>query len=86
MPVSHGRHPQSTPGAIFKGCLTTRSYPYEPEMEAPRLATLPLFGMSAAQAAVLTSLEWPPYTSANLPEQGKSSRVVTAAFAWLATR
>ncbi|EKB11741.1 hypothetical protein HMPREF1167_02728 [Aeromonas veronii AER39] len=24
------------------------------------LATLPLFGMTAAQAAVLTSLEWPP--------------------------
>ncbi|HHQ4892297.1 TPA: substrate-binding periplasmic protein [Aeromonas veronii] len=45
------------------------------------LATLPLFGMSVAQAAVLTSLEWPPYTSASLPEQGKSSQVVTAAFA-----
>lgn len=42
---------------------------------------LALLCISTAQAAILTSLEWPPYTSATLPEQGKSSQVVKAAFA-----
>ena len=60
--------------AIFKRCLTTRSYLMSLNWKHLALATLPLLGMSAAQAAQLTSLEWPPYTSASLPEQGKIAK------------
>lgn len=39
-------------------------------------------GPAASQdKATLTSLEWPPYTGQDLPDQGASARIVRAAFA-----
>lgn len=43
-------------------------------------AILPLLTATATQAVTLTSLDWPPYTGATLPGQGKTSEVVKAAF------
>lgn len=45
------------------------------------LLALPSAARAADRAVVLTSLEWPPYTSESLPAQGASSEVARAAFA-----
>jgi polar amino acid transport system substrate-binding protein len=36
---------------------------------------------AAGEEAILTTLDWPPYTAETLPQQGVSSAIITAAFA-----
>lgn len=52
----------------------------QPKWKAFAVLSFSILTASTAQAVVLTSLEWPPYTGAALPDQGKTSQVVRAAF------